>query len=125
MIACRRHNRDAYRELVADVPGIEIFGGADDEGDNCWLTAIVVDPEVTGWQSDELREHLAAEDIESRPLWKPMHLQPVYRGAPAVLNGNAQSLFESGLTLPSGSALSASQLDRVLGALSEFIESRK
>ncbi|WP_348788957.1 aminotransferase class I/II-fold pyridoxal phosphate-dependent enzyme [Leifsonia sp. NPDC080035] len=121
MIGRRRAVREVYRALVADVDGVEIFGGADDAEDNCWLTSVVVDPELTGWTAADLRTALDAANIESRPLWKPMHLQAVFADAPALLNGNAQRLFETGLTLPSGSALSEKQIARTADALDAFL----
>ncbi|NEN05464.1 aminotransferase class I/II-fold pyridoxal phosphate-dependent enzyme [Diaminobutyricibacter tongyongensis] len=120
MMARRRATRDRYRALFATVDGVEIFGGADDRDDNCWLTSVVVDAEVTGWSAADLSAALAADDIESRPLWKPMHLQPVFAGAQSTLNGNAQRLFETGVTLPSGSALSDADVAFVIAALERF-----
>ena len=124
MIARRRAVREAYRELFAPVPGVRIFGGDDDAEDNCWLTSVVVDADTAGWTAAHLRAALDAADIESRPLWKPMHLQPVFADAPTQLNGNAQRLFETGLTLPSGSALTTAQIDRTLDALDGFLRGR-
>ncbi|TFB71888.1 aminotransferase class I/II-fold pyridoxal phosphate-dependent enzyme [Cryobacterium glaciale] len=120
MIARRRAMRETYRDLFAAVPGVEIFGGENDENDNFWLTSIVVDSAVSGWTADELSAHLLLGNIESRPLWKPMHLQPAFAGARARLNGNAERLFRRGLTLPSGSALSTTQIDQVVGRISTF-----
>ncbi|MCE1173110.1 MAG: aminotransferase class I/II-fold pyridoxal phosphate-dependent enzyme [Propionibacteriales bacterium] len=124
MIGRRKVIRQAYRELFADVAGVEIFGGVDDSEDNNWLTAILVDPTVAGWQASDLGAALTAADIESRPLWKPMHLQPVFAGAPATVNGTSQRLFETGLSLPSGSALSESELDRVHSEIRTFLRAR-
>ena len=117
MIGRRRAVRDRYRAFFADVDGVELFGAADDAGDNCWLTSILVDEETTGWSPDELSRALAADQIESRPLWKPMHLQPVFAGARQRTTGASESLFRRGLTLPSGSALSEAEVDRVVAAL--------
>ena len=64
-------------------------------------------------------------DIESRPLWKPMHAQPVFAGARSFLNGNSDGLFRTGLTLPSGSVLTDDDLDRVTGAVVSFLEQRR
>ncbi len=121
MIGRRRLVRDTYRRLFAAVPGVTLFGAHDDEEDNVWLTSIVVDPEVAGWSTHDLSRALSEKNIESRPLWKPMHLQPVFRGARALVSGAAQSLFENGLTLPSGSALHRHQLDRIESAISAFV----
>lgn len=124
MIRRRRAMRDHYRALFAQVDGVEIFGGATDSDDNCWLTSIVVDPNATGWTPAELSEALTAENIESRPIWKPMHLQPVFAGARALTNGSSRRLFDSGLTLPSGSALDSNEIHRVTRCLTEFVSRR-
>jgi dTDP-4-amino-4,6-dideoxygalactose transaminase len=124
MIARRRELRERYRELFSDVAGVEIFGGIDDAEDNAWLTAVLVDPKEAGWGSRALADALEAVNIESRPLWKPMHLQPVFASAPAVVNGTAERLFETGVTLPSGSALTSEQVDRVIDAIHVFLTTR-
>lgn len=121
MIARRRSIRTTYRSYFDDVPGVRILGGNEDSFDNCWLTCIIVDPDVTGWEPDSLRAALHNVDIESRPLWKPMHLQPIFANHKSKINGSSQKLFETGLTLPSGSALSSLELYRVLRAISEFV----
>ena len=113
MIARRRHVRERYRALFSDAPGVEIFGGEGDASDNGWLTAILVDSDVAGWTPAQLSAHLADADIESRPLWKPMHLQPVFAGARGSITGASESLFTRGLTLPSGSSMSVEQVERV------------
>src|SRR5699024_1412552 len=95
MIDRRRTWRNRYREFFADVPGIEIFGG-DDAEDNCWLTSVIVDPGVASVSSDELQSALQEANIESRPLWKPMHLQPVFQGTPRLITGASQEQFETG-----------------------------
>ena len=120
MIARRRAMRELYRDLFSGVDGVEIFGGESDNDDNFWLTSIVIDSAVTGWTPAELSAVLLTDNIESRPLWKPMHLQPVFKEARALSNGNSQRLFETGLTLPSGSALSAGEIERVVAGLQAF-----
>ena len=121
MIGRRRRMRDTYRDLFANVPGAEIFGGDDDREDNVWLTSIIVDSSVTGWSPAELSTVLAHDNIESRPLWKPMHLQPVFASARSLVNGNSEQLFRTGVTLPSGSALNDSEITRVLDRLSAVV----
>lgn len=116
----RRWFREAYRALFVDVPGVSILGGDDDTGDNCWLTSIVID-DSAGWAAAELTAHLDARDIEARPIWKPMHLQPVFADCARVLNGNAEWLFNHGLTLPSGSGMSDGEFERVLDAVGSFL----
>lgn len=121
MIARRREMRELYKQLFAQVDGVEVFGAEGDEADNVWLTSIVVDPEKTGWEPSELAAALAADDIESRPLWKPMHAQPVFADARRKTSGASESLFARGLTLPSGSALTPPQRERVLTAIRGFL----
>lgn len=124
MIGRRREMRELYKQLFAEVDGVEVFGAEGDEADNVWLTSILVDESVTGWAPTELAAVLAEQNIESRPLWKPMHLQPVFYGSRAVISGASERLFETGLTLPSGSALSADQRKRVVAAVQAFIGGR-
>lgn len=120
MIAARRAHRNTYREAVSQFEGVEIFGGEDDSQDNCWLTAIIIDPKASHRTATELQDALNRADIESRPLWKPMHLQPVFKSHPSYLNGSSQYLFENGLTLPSGSNLSSRSIGRVVDVLDAF-----
>ncbi|RLV57096.1 aminotransferase class I/II-fold pyridoxal phosphate-dependent enzyme [Aeromicrobium phragmitis] len=121
MIERRRSWRERYASIFSDVAGVTIFGREGDQYDNCWLSAILVEPETAGWTSRELLRHLAALEIEARPLWKPMHLQPVHADKPARLAGAAEGLFDQGLSLPSGSALNDDQFDRVAGAINDFL----
>ena len=120
MIARRRAMRELYRDFFDGVAGVKIFGGERDNDDNFWLTSIVIDSAVTGWTPAGLSAALLTDNIESRPLWKPMHLQPVFEAARALSNGNSQRLFETGLTLPSGSALSVGDIERVVAGLQAF-----
>jgi dTDP-4-amino-4,6-dideoxygalactose transaminase len=121
MMARRREIRDTYRALFAGVPGVTIFGGDDDGEDNCWLASVVVDPVTAGWRAADLSAALDEANIESRPLWKPMHLQRVFAASPTMLNGNAERIFTTGLTLPSGSALSDADVERVMTAIASFV----
>lgn len=124
MIGRRRALREHYARLFAPVPGVHVFQRPGDDADNCWLSAVVVDPDRAGWSADQLRVALDAADIETRPLWKPMHRQPVFAGARSYLNGSADRLFATGLTLPSGSALTSDQIGRVTAALGSFLGQR-
>lgn len=131
MLERRRGWRRRYRELVEPVDGLTVFGGADgvdsaagEDHDNFWLTSVVIDEGVTGWSADDLRQHLAAADIEARPLWKPMHLQPVFGDRPAYTNGTSERLFRTGLSLPSGSALTDDQFTQVHDTIAEFLRAR-
>ncbi|MFC4139918.1 MULTISPECIES: DegT/DnrJ/EryC1/StrS aminotransferase family protein [unclassified Microbacterium] len=122
MIARRREMRELYKQLFSEVDGVEVFGAEGDVDDNVWLTSILVDPSVTGWEPSELSAALAVVNIESRPLWKPMHVQPVFSHLRGEINGASESLFERGLTLPSGSALTAEQRERVVAAIGDFLK---
>lgn len=124
MIARRRDLRDRYKARFAEVAGVTVFGAENDEEDNVWLTSIIIDEAVTGWSPSELSAALTAADIESRPLWKPMHLQPVFAGARGEITGTSEQLFRTGLTLPSGSALDDAQRERVFAAIDDFLTSR-
>ncbi len=126
MIERRRRHRLAYRELFADAPGVTLFGepsGADggETRDNFWLTSVLVDPDAAGFTAEDVRLALAQADIEARPLWKPMHLQPVFAGSRAYLNGTSERLFRTGLSLPSGSVLTDAQVARIDAALAPFV----
>lgn len=114
MLQRRRNWREQYRSLFGGNPGVSILGGHDDAEDNCWLTAITVDSSVSAWSANDVSRVLADAGIESRPVWKPMHLQPVFAGAPGRITGAAERLFESGLTLPSGSGMSDEQFASVV-----------
>jgi dTDP-4-amino-4,6-dideoxygalactose transaminase len=123
MIARRREIRAMYRDIFRDVDGVTVLGGDDDSEDNVWLTAVLVDRDVTGWAPTELGAALTAESIESRPIWKPMHLQPVFAGSRSLLNGSSERIFERGITLPSGSVLGDDDLARVRSVTTRFLDS--
>jgi dTDP-4-amino-4,6-dideoxygalactose transaminase len=123
MIAARHAIRRRYEALFARVPGTRILGAAGaDAHDNAWLTPLVVDPAVTGWDAQQLGAWLARDAIETRPLWKPMHLQPAYASAQAEVTGVAERLFDHGLALPSGSALTEAEIARVLDGIRGFLD---
>lgn len=129
MIERRRQHRLGYRTLFAEVPGVTLFGepsGVDggETRDNFWLTSVVIDPDAAGFSAEELRLALAERNIESRPLWKPMHLQPVFAGARAYVDGTSELLFRTGLSLPSGSALGGADQERVYTTIQRFLEGR-
>lgn len=121
MIERRKHVRDFYKDLFLDVRGVNIFGGDDDAEDNYWLTSIEVDSVSAGWSAADLRRWLDIANIESRPLWKPMHMQPVFRDKQGQFNGVAERLFGTGLTLPSGSVMKDQDLARVAAAVRSFL----
>jgi dTDP-4-amino-4,6-dideoxygalactose transaminase len=110
MVDRRLAIHDRYRGHLADVPGITFMPMAPWGRWNGWLTCIVLDGQSI---RDGVIARLAAQDIESRPLWRPMHLQPVFRTRPAFTSGVSDELFRCGLCLPSGSALSDVQIDTI------------
>lgn len=130
MIERRRCMRTHYRELFSDVPGVTVFGepsGVDGgpTRDNFWLTSILVNPASAGFTSEALRLSMASANIEARPLWKPMHLQPVFENAKAYIDGTSERLFQTGLSLPSGSVMSSDQLARVRSTIKSYLESAR
>lgn len=127
-VAKRTMIRRKYRMLCDATPGLEIFGGRDDATDNCWLTAILVDQSRSHFTADELAAHLIDCGIETRPLWKPMHLQPLFRSRPdvrGIITGQSEEFFRCGITLPSGSALTETQIEYVTEEIDSFSLSRK
>ena len=125
MLARRRAIRELYVDGLADLPEVSFLGrrdqpdwhGRGDDEDNCWLTCILLDPAATAVTPSQLIGDLAAEDIEARRLWKPMHLQPVFASNRSFVNGESERLFDHGVTLPSGSALQVDEIERVLKVL--------
>jgi len=109
-VAQRRKNFEFYREALKNIPEISFLEEPVGYFSNRWLTTILVDGKVS---REQIRLALEADNIESRPLWKPMHLQPVFADAPSYENGVSKTLFEKGLCLPSGSNLSMEELNRV------------
>ena len=111
----RRAIHDLYVKLLAGVKGVKVMCQPEGEGfnSNYWLTCITVEPEEAGFTREDVRLALDEENIESRPLWKPMHLQPVFKDAPYYGNGTSERLFEIGLCLPSGPTLTDEDVERV------------
>jgi dTDP-4-amino-4,6-dideoxygalactose transaminase len=115
-VASRRFNNEYYRKAFAEIPGFSFQTEPSDKYySNYWLTAIVINPQMTeGITREDIRLALEKENIESRPLWKPMHLQPVLSNYPSFTNGISEELFNNGLCLPSGSSMSLEDLERVV-----------
>jgi pyridoxal phosphate-dependent aminotransferase EpsN len=103
-----------YREALADTPGIEFMPVSGEGKPNFWLTVILVDPKAFGADREAVRLALEAENIESRPVWKPMHLQPVFEGCRVRGGGVSEEIFEKGLCLPSGNGLGSSDQGRII-----------
>ena len=119
-VARRREIHDLYVKLL--VKGVKVMcqpeGG--DFNSNYWLTCITVDPEEAGFTREDVRLALDGDNIESRPLWKPMHLQPVFKEAPFYGNGTSERLFEIGLCLPSGPMLTDQDIERVVKVICDL-----
>ena len=116
-VARRREIHALYTKLLAGTPGITVKQAPGAEfNSNFWLTCILVEPE-SGITNTRLREHLAQANIESRLLWKPMHLQPVYERNPFYGNGVSENLFNRGLCLPSGSSMTDEDVARVVATI--------
>lgn len=111
-----------YRSLLKDVPGVRFqTEPTEDFFSNYWLTCIVIDPEKAGTDREKLRLAFEAENIEARPLWKPMHLQPVFANEPRYVNGTSEELFKNGLCLPSGSNLTNDEQQRIASVLKKTL----
>ena len=110
----RRAINQWYRSFLSEFKGIQFQSEPNnDYYSNFWLTAITIDPELTGVANEDIRLKLLAENIESRPLWKPMHLQPVFKDAIHYGGGVSDNLFTNGLCLPSGSNLTEEEKARI------------
>ena len=117
MIAARRETGRYYRAALGDLPGVTFMPIASYGEANSWLTCLLIDADRFGASRDRVLDRLAAHDIEARPTWKPMHLQPVFRDC--VMRGGevCADLFRRGLCLPSGSALTEHDRERVVAAV--------
>ncbi len=120
-VATRRRINAAYQQALGGLPGLsfmpeERFGDAGSRA-NRWLTCITIDPTVAGTDRERVRLALEAADIEARPLWKPLHLQPVFAGCRTIGGSVSAALFERGLCLPSGSGMTDAEVGRVVGVV--------
>lgn len=113
-VQARRRNYEFYARALSDLPGLEFQPEAPWGRHTRWLTCITIDPAEFGADREQVRLALEAENIESRPVWKPMHLQPVFAPYPVVGGAVAEDLFDRGLCLPSGSSLTEEDLERVV-----------
>ncbi|MEH0158137.1 aminotransferase class I/II-fold pyridoxal phosphate-dependent enzyme [Limibacter armeniacum] len=121
----RRDNFFFYEKLFNEFDGITMLSEPQDTFSNHWLSCMLIEPEkVGGIDSETLRLALAEDNIEARPLWKPMHLQPIFEQYPAYTNGTSEKLFEYGLCLPSGSNLTDTDRQRIETALLKVLQKR-
>lgn len=123
-VAKRRENFDWYKEKLGSWEGVSFLEERPGAYSNRWLTTIIVDPVKAGFSREDLRLALEADQIESRPLWKPMHQQPVFASCRYFGSGISDRLFDQGLCLPSGSNLKPEDLDRIESVLNQVGERR-
>ncbi|MEZ4802643.1 MAG: aminotransferase class I/II-fold pyridoxal phosphate-dependent enzyme [Gelidibacter sp.] len=116
-VEARRKNHEFYKLNLKKIGQIKFLNEPNGHFSNRWLTCILTESET---MREEIRIALEKENIESRPLWKPMHLQPIFKDAPRYLNGISGDLFKKGLCLPSGSNLSDYELDKVLYTINRY-----
>lgn len=119
-VEARRHNYDRYHRALSHLPGLNFMPEASYGGSTRWLTCLTLDPQQFGSDREKVRLALAAEQIESRPVWKPLHLQPVFADCECIGGAVAESLFQQGLCLPSGSSLTPEDIDRVTSVIRRF-----
>ncbi|HSJ31054.1 MAG TPA: aminotransferase class I/II-fold pyridoxal phosphate-dependent enzyme [Longimicrobiales bacterium] len=122
-VAARRRNFEAYSAALGSLPGLEFQPEADWGRHTRWLTCVLVDPHAFGADREAIRVALEQQDIESRPVWKPMHMQPVFAGFRVVGGDVSEHIFERGLCLPSGSSLSDIDRLRIITSLQQIHDS--
>jgi pyridoxal phosphate-dependent aminotransferase EpsN len=120
-VSARRQNREHYRDGLAEVAGVELAPESPAGQSNAWLTCVLIDADSFGADRETIRQHVNSMDIEVRPVWKPMHQQPLYRDCIMYGGAVADDVFARGLCLPSGSSLTAADRERVIA---EFLDSR-
>lgn len=119
----RREMNQFYRDIFGSMDGASIFTEpTSDYFSNHWLSCIIVDAALSGFSSEDIRLRMSENNIECRPLWKPMHLQPVFKNAPYYGNDISENLFEKGLCLPSGSNLLSKEKVKINDVLRHFID---
>lgn len=123
-VASRRHNFKTYFQALGGLPGIEFMPEAEFGRSTRWLTCMTVDPDLFGCDREHIRLTLAEHQIESRPVWKPLHLQPVFADAEYIGGGISQDLFQKGLCLPSGSNLTPEDLNRVIDVIRNIYDKK-
>jgi pyridoxal phosphate-dependent aminotransferase EpsN len=121
-VAARRANFARYEDGLRDLGGLEFMPEAPYGRTNRWLTTVTINPVEFGATRDDIRIALEEHNIEARPLWKPMHLQPVFEGLPRIGGQVSETLFGQGLCLPSGSSLTTAQLNRIVAIIREVAQ---
>jgi dTDP-4-amino-4,6-dideoxygalactose transaminase len=116
----RREINQRYRAALGGIDGITFLPEAPGRHSTCWLTCVLLDEDRLGVGPEQVRKHLEAQNIEARPVWKPMHLRPVHRGCRVVGGSVAGDFFHRGLCVPSGSTLSNEAQQRVIDSFLEM-----
>lgn len=116
-VNARRRNFEMYQAALGDLPGIEFMPEADYGRSTRWLSCLTINPEKFGCDRETVRLALAEQQIESRPVWKPLHSQPIFANCEVIGGQVAENLFENGLCLPSGSNLTELDVNRVIDAI--------
>lgn len=116
-VEARRRNFACYQSALGDLPGVSFMPEADFGRSTRWLSCLTVDPKRAGTDREKIRLALEAENIEARPVWKPMHQQPIFAGCRCHGRAVSERLFRDGLCLPSGSNLREEDLARVVGVV--------
>lgn len=121
-ILSRRRVHLFYVALFHNIEGIKVFHNSDDNYfSNYWLNSVLINEKLAGFSNEDLRNQLLKDNIESRPLWKPMHLQPVFKGCSYYGEGISEGLFNSGICLPSSSSLTENDLERIATSINKFL----
>jgi len=116
-VQARRRNFEVYQQALGNLPGIEFMPEANFGRATRWLTCLTIDPDAFGADREQVRLALSQQQIEARPVWKPLHLQPVFAECECIGGAIAEDLFKHGICLPSGSNLTREDLERVIGAV--------
>ena len=124
-VKARRKIFEHYKTFFASVPGVSLFDEPQGMFSNRWLSTVIINPKVAGVTREDVRLALEVENIESRPLWKPLHLQPIFASSPYYGDRSSEKLFEDGLCLPSGSNLTSAELERIDAVLSKMFKKEK
>jgi pyridoxal phosphate-dependent aminotransferase EpsN len=122
LIKRRRRNRDLYSQALGSVSGLSVQLDPPWGNSNAWLTTITLDSKLFPDAPKIIREELELSNVESRPVWKPLHLQPVYADAQRYLSGNADRIYDEGLCLPSGSTMNDEDVERVSNLILSVIK---
>ena len=123
-VDARRRNCAYYQSALKDLPGLDFMPEADFGRCTRWLTCITIDPKLAGTDREQVRMAMERENIEARPVWKPMHLQPIFKDCVCVGGAVSARLFDHGLCLPSGSNLVSTDLDRVIDVIRQVYARR-